>query len=111
MSWRDREAEMDKSRAETDYNSLRGAGADMQTQGMVGREFSDEEKLAEIFSYHPPNKITLPKYEHLRSAAKYFASVILLTVPPGADRTCALRHVRDAVMTANAGVSLDGLSF
>lgn len=109
MSWRDREVELNKCRAEAEVESLRDAP--MQTQGMVGREFSDDEKLAEIFSYHPPNKITLPKYEHLRAAAKYFASVILLTVPPGADRTCALRHVRDAVMTANSGVALDGLSF
>ena len=79
--------------------------------GYASRPYTDDEKLAEIFRYHSPNETTIPKYEHLRAAAKYFAQVILLTVPPGADRTCALRHVRDAVMTANSGVALNGLSF
>lgn len=75
------------------------------------RLYTDDEKLNEIFTYHPATPLTGPKFEHLREAAKHFAKTILLAVPPGPDRTCALRHVRDAVMTANAGVSLDGLSF
>ncbi len=81
-----------------------------ETQGQIAREMSDEEKLAEIFTYHQPNPFTGPKFENLRAAAKHFAEVILLNVPRGPDRTCAIRHVRDAVMTANAGVSLNGLS-
>lgn len=80
------------------------------TQGLVGYCMSDEEKLEQIFKYHSPNPSTGPKFETLREAARHFAKVILMNVPPGADRTAAIRKVREAVMTANAGVSLGGLS-
>lgn len=105
--WRDREGELLDKQAQ----EAKSRYGDMQTQGMVARALTDDEKLNEIFTYHPATPFTGPKFEHLREAAKHFAKTILLTVPPGADRTCALRHVRDAVMTANAGVALDGLSF
>jgi len=94
----------DKQRVDNSYYG------DAQTAG-IARQLTDEEKLNEIFTYHPATPVTGPKFEHLREAARHFAKVILLNVPAGADRTCALRHVRDAVMTANAGVSLDGLAF
>src|SRR5579859_7747452 len=74
-------------------------------EGQIGYCMSDEEKLEQIFTYRPPTPFTGPKFETLREAARHFAKVILMNVPPGADRTCAIRHVRDAVMTANAGVS------
>ena len=79
-------------------------------QGETGRESTDEEKLREIFTYHPPTPHSGPKFENLRAAAKHFAEVVLLNVPRGADRTCAIRHIRDAVMTANAAIALNGLS-
>jgi hypothetical protein len=75
------------------------------------RGISDDELLNEIFRYHAPDKFAAQKYENIREAARHFAKVLLMNVPPGADRTCALRHVRDAVMTANSGVALNGLSF
>lgn len=81
-----------------------------QTPGCNLREMTDEEKIGQIFTYHPATPYTGPKFENLREAAHHFAKVILLNVPRGADRTAAIRHVRDAVMTANAGVSLDGMS-
>jgi hypothetical protein len=86
--------------------------ADQAQIGQAGNgyEISDEEKLREIFRYHPPNPSTGPRIETIRSAAKYFAEVILANVPRGADRTAAIRKVREAVMTANAGISLQGLS-
>lgn len=81
-----------------------------QTAGKIGFCLSDEEKLEEFFKYHPPTPFTGPKFETLREAARHFAKVILMNVPPGADRSAAIRKVREAVMTANAGVSLNGLS-
>lgn len=90
--------------------------ADMQAQqqnmGMTGRPYSDEDLLNEIFKYHPPlEEATRLKYEALRAAARNFAQVILTNTPHGEDRRAALRHVREAVMTANAAVALNGLSF
>ena len=61
-----------------------------------------------VFSYHPPTPEQIPKYEALRQAAKDFASVIDRQVPECADKSAALRKVREAVMTANAAIALDG---
>ncbi len=67
------------------------------------------EWLKEVFSYHAPTEGQPAKYAQLREAAGKFAEVICGTCPPCADRTAALRHVREALMTANASVALDGL--
>ncbi len=79
--------------------------------GQIGRAYSEDGLLNHIFSYHSPTSETLPKYAALREAARHFAKTILMNVPPGADRTLAIVKVREAVMTANAGVALDGVSF
>jgi hypothetical protein len=71
---------------------------------------SDEYIIRELFTYHPPNVMQQKAYENLRSAAKHMAEVILNTVPSGADRTAAIRKLREAIMTANAGIALRGLS-
>jgi hypothetical protein len=65
--------------------------------------------LDHIFSYHPPTgPEQLRQYETIRAAGKVFAQAILDNSPAGADQTCAIRHVRDAVMTTNADIALDG---
>lgn len=65
--------------------------------------------LDHIFSYHAPTgPDQLAKYQKLRDAAKTFAQAILDNSPQCADQTAAIRHVREAVMTANAAVALDG---
>lgn len=64
--------------------------------------------LEHIFSYHKPTADQLPKYERLREAAKEFAKAIVECTPECADQSAAIRHVREAVMTANAAIALDG---
>lgn len=68
-------------------------------------------QLDHVFKYHAPSPDQLPKYEALRSSAKAFAETIMRNVPPSADRTAALRKVREAVMTANSAIALSGRSF
>jgi hypothetical protein len=70
----------------------------------------DSEILAELFRYHPPTPETLPKFAAINQAAKNFAEIVLQTCPYGADRSAAIRLIRDARMTANAAVALNGLS-
>lgn len=70
-----------------------------------------QQQLDNVFSYHKPTEDQLPKYEALRSSAKAFATCIMESCSPSADRTAALRKVREAVMTANASIALDGKSF
>jgi len=67
------------------------------------------DKIEEIFSYHAPDASQQDKYARIRSAAKIFAYEVLNNTPPCADQTTAIRHIRDAVMTANAAVALKGL--
>jgi hypothetical protein len=68
-----------------------------------------KEKLPEIFTYHPPVGNLSERCGALRQAALVFAQAIIDNTPPCADQTAAIRHVRDAVMTANAAIALNGL--
>lgn len=71
---------------------------------------SEGDIVRELFTYHSPNQLQAIAYETVRNAAKHLAEVILANVPHGADRTTAIRKLREAVMTANAGIALNGLS-
>lgn len=70
----------------------------------------DEKKLKEIFTFHPVTGIQQKsQYEMIREAAYQFAKIIVANTKPCADQTTAIRHIRDAAMTANAAVALEGL--
>ena len=85
-------------------------GPDSQ-YSVVGRADDKSSYIVEqLLSYHPPNPSTGPKYDNIREAAKYFAKVLIANMPPGSDRSAAIRKLREAVMTANAGIALGGLS-
>lgn len=65
--------------------------------------------IDDVFEYHPPaDDSVCAKYKAIRAAAKDFALVIFDNCPACADRTDAIRKVREAVMTANASIALDG---
>ena len=64
--------------------------------------------LDHIFAYHSPSLEKSGKYGKLRDAARAFAQVIVEHTPEGADQSAAIRLVREAVMTANAAIALDG---
>jgi hypothetical protein len=64
--------------------------------------------MENIFSYHPPTTGQLENYEAIRQAGKAFADAILANTPPSPDQSAAIRKVREAVMTANAAVALEG---
>jgi hypothetical protein len=109
--------DQEKTQATEDYRLKRdrprdecGDAARNLTQGCTGRSTSDAEILAELFKYHPPTEMTLPKYAAINQAAKNFAEVVLQNCPSSADRSAAIRLIRDARMTANASVALNGLS-
>lgn len=61
--------------------------------------------LGELFTYHPPTDNQPEKYKRIREAALAFARVIDASCDPGPDRTAAIRHIREAVMTANASIA------
>lgn len=64
-----------------------------------------KEHIDAFFTYHPPLKEDVPKYETIREHARRFAEVIIENTPPSADQTAAIRLLRECVMTANAAIA------
>lgn len=62
--------------------------------------------VGEVFKYHAPNPSQIVSYQQIRKGALELASVILDYCPDCADRSAALRHLRECVMTANASIAL-----
>jgi hypothetical protein len=71
-------------------------------------QYSPEQVIDKLFTYQPPTPDTLPKFLTIREAGKYFAKVLVQNVPGGTDRLNAIIKVREAVMLANAAISLGG---
>lgn len=65
--------------------------------------------LKDVFSHHVPDHGDQLAYTSIRDSALSFARVIIRNTPKCADRTAAIRKVREAMMTANAARSLKGL--
>lgn len=77
---------------------------------MAEREFTVQEQIDHVFKYHPPKPEQIQQYTNLRDAARDFALFIEEICPPSADRTIAIRKVREAVMFANASIACEGVS-
>lgn len=60
------------------------------------------------FTYHTPSPEQVACMAEIHTQAKALAKAIVSLCPPSADRTTAIRHLRDAVMTANASIVLGG---
>jgi len=62
-----------------------------------------------VFDYHPPETPDVAaRYMAIRAAAKSLAHVIVQNTPASADQSASLRHLREAIMTANAAIALNG---
>lgn len=89
----------------------RDSRCDVMQAGCEPRPLMTEAQIvAEFFKYQPPTDFTLPKFAAINQAAKNFAEVILANCPRGSDRVVAIQRIRDARMSANAAVALNGLS-
>jgi hypothetical protein len=69
----------------------------------------DGTNLEEVMTYHPATAEQAIKYIAVRDAAVAMGKVILEHVPQCADRTVALRKLRECRMDANAAIALNGL--
>lgn len=69
------------------------------------KEQREPDVIETLFTFHPPNDEQVRSYQSIREVAKDLARVIHELVPAGPDRTAAIRKVREAVMTANAGIA------
>ena len=107
-------ADCEKTQAPIDEAQLRAFERERKSRyadcGSSARPMTSAEILAELFKYHAPTDVTIPKFAAINQAAKNFAEVVLQNCPASADRSAAIRLIRDAHMTANAAIALNGLS-
>lgn len=54
---------------------------------------------------HPERGSQAGRYEEIREQGRQMARYLLHAVPPGPERKKAIRHLRAAVMWANAGIA------
>lgn len=66
---------------------------------------SDFVEMKNFFSYHPPKENQQQRYVLLRNKAQELAHDIMHMVPPCADRSAAIRKLRECIMTANAAIA------
>lgn len=64
--------------------------------------------LEDVVRYHSPRADQIPHYEAIRQAELVFIKTILEHTQACADQQAAVRLVRQAAMTANASIALDG---
>lgn len=65
------------------------------------------ENCGDVVRYHAPTAEQIRQHELLAAGAEYFLRAILLNAPDSADRSTALRKVREAKMYASAAVAID----
>lgn len=73
------------------------------------RRATEAEEIDIAFTYQRPDEDKYRTYAGVRAAGKALALAILNAAPKCADRTSAIRKVREAVMDANAAIALEGL--
>lgn len=66
-----------------------------------------DEQLVNWFTYHD-DLSKVPQYNAINKAALEFAKIVRDNTPSSADQTAAIRHIRDARMTANAAIACEG---
>ena len=64
-----------------------------------------KDAIETLFTYHAPTPEQVESYKRIRESAMALARVIDAECPGGPDRTAAVRHIREAVMTANASIA------
>ena len=67
------------------------------------------EILDEVMTYHPPTEEQIPKYQRVKEAIAEAIKAVIFNCPECADRTVAIRKLREARMDANAAIALNGL--
>lgn len=74
---------------------------------VVAEPLSKEEAelFDDLFTYHAPTGDQAERYAAINGAAKALAVTVHRVCPPSADRSAAIRLIREARMTANASIA------
>jgi hypothetical protein len=68
----------------------------------------EQEQIDNWFSYHAPTPEQLISYKAIRDTGRVMAMMINGHVPDSADKSAAIRLLRECVMTANAAIACGG---
>lgn len=66
------------------------------------------EELALVMNYHPWDQEKIEKGNKVREALSNAIRVIVENVPPSADRSAAIRKLRDCRMDCNSAITHNG---
>jgi hypothetical protein len=66
---------------------------------------ASQSEINNWFMYHAPTPEQLVAYNDIRQAAKIYAETVNKHVPDSADKTVAIRKIRESVMSANLAVA------
>jgi hypothetical protein len=66
---------------------------------------ADLAEVANLFTYHKPTEADIEVMTEIRNHAKVLAEYVVSSVPRSADRSAAIRKLREFVMTVNAGIA------
>lgn len=64
-----------------------------------------KQRIANDFTYHPPQGDQLARYITLRTEARVLAELFATYVPEGRELSLALTNLEQAVFWANAGIA------
>lgn len=70
-----------------------------------------DDDIEHIFNYHAPRPDQTPRFERIGLAVKDFARTIRANVPPGPDRTIAIRSLQRLRMDCNLAIALEPSPF
>lgn len=71
-------------------------------------KYMQQSDLDNWFSYHSPNADQQKAYTDLRNKAKEFAELFNASAPDCADKTAAMRKLRETVMAMNLTIACNG---
>ena len=76
----------------------------------IAQELTPEvlETVHDMFEYHSWNDDQLKQGKAVREALENAARIIVRNVPPGPDRSVAIRKIREARMDANSAITHNG---
>lgn len=67
-----------------------------------------DEQIKDVMDYHEWNEQKIAQGVKVREALAQALKVIIENVPPSADRSAAIRKIRDARMDCNSAITHDG---
>jgi hypothetical protein len=69
----------------------------------------NNETITEVVRHHAPNPDQLEAITHIRQSTADLISAIVRYAPKCADQAAAIRKAREAMMSANAAIVLEGM--